>query len=221
MQGATFTISSLGGIGGTSFTPIINAPEVAILGVTALGHEAGLGRHGVRAAADGAAVAVLRPPGHRRRRRARASWCTSSACCRTCGGRCCERRRGQASPISATSTTSRSSRSSSQPGDTVAAEDPLVTLESDKATMDVPAPAPGSSSSLRVQIGDRVSEGSVLMTFEWRLRVRRRTEAGATPGRIRRRSPAPPTRPAPTRRRPADAGAKVTRARRAGRRLRR
>ena len=33
MQGATFTISSLGGIGGTSFTPIINAPEVAILGV--------------------------------------------------------------------------------------------------------------------------------------------------------------------------------------------
>jgi len=34
MQGASFTISSLGGIGGTSFTPIVNAPEVAILGVT-------------------------------------------------------------------------------------------------------------------------------------------------------------------------------------------
>jgi pyruvate dehydrogenase E2 component (dihydrolipoamide acetyltransferase) len=34
MQGGTFTISSLGGIGGTSFTPIINAPEVAILGVS-------------------------------------------------------------------------------------------------------------------------------------------------------------------------------------------
>ena len=33
MQGATFTISSLGGIGGTGFTPIVNAPEVAILGV--------------------------------------------------------------------------------------------------------------------------------------------------------------------------------------------
>ena len=33
MQGATFTISSLGGIGGTSFSPIVNAPEVAILGV--------------------------------------------------------------------------------------------------------------------------------------------------------------------------------------------
>ncbi len=34
MQGASFTISSLGGIGGTAFTPIINAPEVAILGIS-------------------------------------------------------------------------------------------------------------------------------------------------------------------------------------------
>jgi pyruvate dehydrogenase E2 component (dihydrolipoamide acetyltransferase) len=34
MQGATFTISSLGGIGGTAFTPIVNAPEVAILGLS-------------------------------------------------------------------------------------------------------------------------------------------------------------------------------------------
>ena len=37
MQGGCFTISSLGGIGGTAFTPIVNAPEVAILGVDALG----------------------------------------------------------------------------------------------------------------------------------------------------------------------------------------
>ena len=34
MQGATFSISSLGGIGGTAFTPIVNWPEVAILGVS-------------------------------------------------------------------------------------------------------------------------------------------------------------------------------------------
>jgi pyruvate dehydrogenase E2 component (dihydrolipoamide acetyltransferase) len=34
MQGATFTISSLGGVGGTAFTPIVNAPEVAILGLS-------------------------------------------------------------------------------------------------------------------------------------------------------------------------------------------
>jgi pyruvate dehydrogenase E2 component (dihydrolipoamide acetyltransferase) len=34
MQGGCFSISSLGGIGGTAFTPIVNAPEVAILGVS-------------------------------------------------------------------------------------------------------------------------------------------------------------------------------------------
>jgi pyruvate dehydrogenase E2 component (dihydrolipoamide acetyltransferase) len=38
MQGGSFTISSLGGIGGTAFTPIINAPEVAILGVSRSSH---------------------------------------------------------------------------------------------------------------------------------------------------------------------------------------
>ena len=52
------------------------------------------------------------------------------------------------------------------PGDEVAVEDPLVTLESDKATMDVPAPQAGTVKQLSVQIGDRVSEGSVLLTLE-------------------------------------------------------
>jgi dihydrolipoyl dehydrogenase len=52
------------------------------------------------------------------------------------------------------------------PGDEVAVEDPLVTLESDKATMDVPAPFAGTVKQLRVKIGDRVSEGSVLLTVE-------------------------------------------------------
>jgi dihydrolipoamide dehydrogenase len=51
-------------------------------------------------------------------------------------------------------------------GDVVAAEDPLVTLESDKATMDVPAPFPGTISELRVAIGDRVSEGTVLLVVD-------------------------------------------------------
>ena len=52
------------------------------------------------------------------------------------------------------------------PGDTVAAEDPLVTLESDKATMDVPAPAAGTVKEIRVALGDRVSQGSVLLTID-------------------------------------------------------
>ena len=67
MQGATFTISSLGGIGGTAFTPIVNAPEVAILGVVRSQDGAGVGRQGVPAAADAAAVPLLRSPRHRRR----------------------------------------------------------------------------------------------------------------------------------------------------------
>src|SRR4051812_41943642 len=51
------------------------------------------------------------------------------------------------------------------PGDTVAAEDPLVTLESDKATMDVPSPEEGVVQELKVNVGDTVSEGSVLLTL--------------------------------------------------------
>jgi len=52
------------------------------------------------------------------------------------------------------------------PGDTVAVEDPLVTLESDKATMDVPAPVAGVVTALKVKIGDRVAQGAELMTIE-------------------------------------------------------
>ncbi|MHB8694065.1 MAG: dihydrolipoyllysine-residue acetyltransferase [Solirubrobacteraceae bacterium] len=51
-------------------------------------------------------------------------------------------------------------------GDTVAAEDPLVTLESDKATMDVPAPVAGTVRELLVSVGDNVAQGSKLMTIE-------------------------------------------------------
>ncbi|MFZ1994464.1 MAG: dihydrolipoyl dehydrogenase [Solirubrobacteraceae bacterium] len=51
-------------------------------------------------------------------------------------------------------------------GDEVAVEDPLVTLESDKATMDVPAPFAGVVAELAVSVGDRVSEGSVLLKLD-------------------------------------------------------
>jgi pyruvate dehydrogenase E2 component (dihydrolipoamide acetyltransferase) len=50
------------------------------------------------------------------------------------------------------------------PGDSVAPEDPLVTLESDKATMDVPSPVAGVVKELLVAIGDRVAEGKPLLT---------------------------------------------------------
>jgi dihydrolipoamide dehydrogenase len=51
-------------------------------------------------------------------------------------------------------------------GDEVAVEDPLVTLESDKATMDVPAPFAGVVKELSVSVGDRVSEGSLLLKID-------------------------------------------------------
>ncbi|MEM9725771.1 MAG: dihydrolipoyl dehydrogenase [Pseudomonadota bacterium] len=53
-----------------------------------------------------------------------------------------------------------------KPGDTISAEDPLITLESDKAAMDVPAPEPGVVVALAVAEGDRVSEGSTVLTLE-------------------------------------------------------
>ncbi|MGX6446758.1 biotin/lipoyl-containing protein, partial [Patulibacter sp. S7RM1-6] len=52
------------------------------------------------------------------------------------------------------------------PGDEVAVEDPLVALESDKATMEVPSPQAGTVVELKVAVGDAVSEGSVVLTLE-------------------------------------------------------
>src|SRR2546427_11506391 len=51
-------------------------------------------------------------------------------------------------------------------GDRIEKEQPLVTLESDKATVDVPSPAAGTVAEMRVKIGDKVSEGSVILTLE-------------------------------------------------------
>ncbi len=65
------------------------------------------------------------------------------------------------------------------PGDSVTAEDPLMTLESDKATMEVPAPVSGVVRELKVKIGDKVSEGVLVMTLET-VAVAASTEAAAT-----------------------------------------
>ena len=52
-----------------------------------------------------------------------------------------------------------------KPGDTVKADDPLLVLESDKATMEVPAPSGGVVQGISVKVGDKVSEGSVILTL--------------------------------------------------------
>ena len=51
-------------------------------------------------------------------------------------------------------------------GDTVAKEDPLIELESDKATMEVPSPVAGKVAAISVSEGDKVSEGSTILTVE-------------------------------------------------------
>ena len=51
-------------------------------------------------------------------------------------------------------------------GDTVAAEDALLTLESDKATIDVPSPAGGVIKEITVKTGDKVSQGSLIARIE-------------------------------------------------------
>ena len=53
-----------------------------------------------------------------------------------------------------------------KPGDTVQPEDPLVTLESDKATLEVPSPAAGVVKELKLKIGDKVSQGSLILTLD-------------------------------------------------------
>jgi dihydrolipoamide dehydrogenase len=69
------------------------------------------------------------------------------------------------------------------PGDTVEADAPLMSLESDKATMDIPAPSAGRIVELKVKVGDRVSEGTVVLTME--------AAAGSTAAVAAPASPAP------------------------------
>ena len=70
-----------------------------------------------------------------------------------------------------------------KPGDVVTKEQPLVTLESDKATMEIPAPAAGKVASVAVKVGDKISMGTLLLTLD---------EEGGVPG-----APAPASPPSP------------------------
>src|SRR4051812_48948150 len=76
------------------------------------------------------------------------------------------------------------------PGDEVGVEDPLVVLESDKATMEVPSPAAGKVTDLVVRVGDKVSEGTVLLTLET-------SGNGAAPPPEQPKAPEAPSTPAP------------------------
>ena len=53
-----------------------------------------------------------------------------------------------------------------KPGDTVKAEDALISLESDKATMEVPAPFAGVVKEMTIKLGDKVSQGTAILSLE-------------------------------------------------------
>ena len=53
-----------------------------------------------------------------------------------------------------------------KPGDSVAKEQSLITLESDKATMEIPSPAAGTVQSIRLKVGDKVSKGSPILLLD-------------------------------------------------------
>src|SRR5712664_4306773 len=53
-----------------------------------------------------------------------------------------------------------------KPGDAVAKEQSLVTLESDKATMEIPSPGAGVVKEVRIKVGDKVSQGSPILVLE-------------------------------------------------------
>ncbi len=86
-----------------------------------------------------------------------------------------------------------------KPGDAVKKEDSLVTLESDKATMDVPSPAAGVVKEVKVKIGDKLSEGSLVLILD-------ATDAAAKPVPAQA-APAPAPTPAPAIAAPAAAAA--------------
>lgn len=99
-----------------------------------------------------------------------------------------------------------------KPGDRVGKEDPLVTLESDKATMEVPSPAAGVVKELKVKVGDKVSMDTLVLTLD-------ADDAGATGTRDAQTPAAPAAAPAETAAtaappaRPADAAAEPAEAR--------
>jgi pyruvate dehydrogenase E2 component (dihydrolipoamide acetyltransferase) len=97
-----------------------------------------------------------------------------------------------------------------KPGDTVKAEDSLVSLESDKATMDVPAPSAGVVKELKLKLGDKVSEGTLILTLEstatGESKAAAPAPAAAAPA-VATPAAAPAAAPAPAKPAPASAAA--------------
>ena len=86
------------------------------------------------------------------------------------------------------------------PGDAVEVEDPLITLESDKATMEVPSTLAGKVVEVKVKVGDKVGEGAVILILETEDAAAAIEESGPAPEESESQ-PAEPAEPAEPRRR--------------------
>ena len=68
-----------------------------------------------------------------------------------------------------------------KPGDAVAKEQSLITLESDKATMEIPSPSDGVVREIKIKMGDKVSKGSPILMLESSVQEKPKTESAAPP----------------------------------------
>jgi pyruvate dehydrogenase E2 component (dihydrolipoamide acetyltransferase) len=92
-----------------------------------------------------------------------------------------------------------------KPGDTVKVDDSLVTLESDKATMDVPSPAAGTVKSIAVKVGDKVSEGALVVVIDAAGAAAAPAKAAAAPAPAASKPAPPAAAPSPIADRPSPA----------------
>jgi dihydrolipoamide dehydrogenase len=80
-----------------------------------------------------------------------------------------------------------------KPGDTVAKEQSLITLESDKATMEIPSPAAGKVTQLKLKVGDKVSKGSLILLLEGEAKAEAPVQSPKAPEASKPASPTPST----------------------------
>ena len=83
-----------------------------------------------------------------------------------------------------------------KPGDSIAKDDSLITLESDKASMDIPAPYAGTVKEVKLKVGDKVSQGTVILMLDAAESAAPAPSGGEAQGKAEKPAPIPPIPPA-------------------------
>ena len=197
MSGGCFSISSLGGIGGRYFTPIINAPEVAILGVCRSTTEP---RWDGKAFQPRLILPLSLSWDHRVVDGAAAARFNARSSTRGCVADLARTLLGQGWPHAEHIEVKVPDIGDFKdvgvievlvkPGDTVKVEQSLITIESDKASMEIPSSHAGVVKEIKVKVGDTVNQGSVILSLdEAAAGAARRAGAGRRAGCAPRRPP--------------------------------